>query len=318
MAHVLMSTLRPLSWPTRGERGDLSVDPKPRRRHQYYMLPYRPPIGKSQQARLRYRFSNRTHGEPDARVPSLACQGQRLRLIGERRHDVAGKTADVLARAAEIDDDVFDPTLAQGIELAHDLVRRAEERALGALVPSLFFVRFEARPGLVIRAPRQRVDPHMPLISPLERGLLVGRVLGDMDSARNGDMHRVEGASAPFDVLAELGDLLENLLGQRMLAQQHIIPAVGHLTNRARAARPHPERRMRLLRGPGVDDGVVELPILTAVGEGRLGGEGLGDDFERLFEPRIRLLHRQAEPGKFVVAVTFADAEIEPPTGEKI
>src|SRR3984893_19161232 len=148
--------------------------------------------------------------EPDprrarCRVPSLACQGQRLRLVGERRHDVAGKPAEVLARAAEIDDDVFDPTLAQGIELAHDLVRRAEERALRALVPSLFFVRFEARPGLVIRASRQRVDPHMPLIPPLERGLLVGRVLGDMDSARNRDMHRVEGAAAPFALLAAVG-----------------------------------------------------------------------------------------------------------------
>src|SRR5580704_8785483 len=69
MEYVLRGMLRPLSRPKRRERADLSVDAKPRRRHQYDMLPYRPPIGKSQQARLRYRFSNRTHGEPDAGFP---------------------------------------------------------------------------------------------------------------------------------------------------------------------------------------------------------------------------------------------------------
>src|SRR5271165_3622896 len=43
-----------------------------------------------------------------AQQTSLPRQGQRLRPIGDGRHDVARKPADVLARAAEIDDDVFD------------------------------------------------------------------------------------------------------------------------------------------------------------------------------------------------------------------
>ena len=158
----------------------------------------------------------------------------------------------------------------------------------------------------------------MTLVSPLERGLLVGRVLGDVHRARDGHMHRVKAAAARLDLAAELGDLLEDLLCQRMLAQQHVVAALGHLVDRSRTARPHPERRMGLLRSRRLDDDVVELPIFAPMGEGRFGGEGLGHDFERLFEARIRLLHRQAEPGKFVVAIALADAEIEPAAGEEI
>src|SRR5438045_9340954 len=54
------------------------------------------------------------------RVPSLACQGQWLRRVRESRHDVARKSADVLARAAESDAGWLDPTLAHGSELGPD------------------------------------------------------------------------------------------------------------------------------------------------------------------------------------------------------
>src|SRR5205807_10081683 len=42
--------------------------------------------------------------------------------IGKDRHDVAGEAADVVARAAEIDDDIFDAGRLQGLELARDLI----------------------------------------------------------------------------------------------------------------------------------------------------------------------------------------------------
>src|SRR6266481_9629930 len=48
-------------------------------------------------------------------------------LVRERRQNVAGKTADLLARPAEIDDDVFDAALLQSFELAHDLLGAAKE-----------------------------------------------------------------------------------------------------------------------------------------------------------------------------------------------
>src|SRR5437762_850232 len=182
----------------------------------------------------------------------------------------------------------------------------------------LFLVRFKAVTRVAVRTPRQRVDPHVSLIPPLERRFLVGRVLGDVNSPRDGDMHWIEPTTARRDVLAELRDLFEDLPGQRMLPQQHVIAALGYLTDRAWAARAHPERGMRLLRRRRLDDDVVELPILAAVRERLLRGECLGDDVERLLEALVRLFHRQAEAGKFVVAVALADAKIEPPAGEEI
>ena len=49
-----------------------------------------------------------------------------------------------------------------------------------------------------------------------------------------------------------------------------------------------------------------------------LGGPGFDDHVERLVEARIGFRDRHAETVKLVVAVAFADTEIEPPAGEKI
>src|SRR5713101_8545997 len=88
-----------------------------------------------------------TRGTRRTRNPSkvllLLCrQDLHLRLTGEGRHDVAGKTADLLTRPAEIDDHVFDAALLQSFELAHDLVGGTEEGALGAFVPGLLFFQY--------------------------------------------------------------------------------------------------------------------------------------------------------------------------------
>src|SRR6266404_9384004 len=223
---------------------------------------------------------------------SMSLAGKRQGgLVREGRHDVASETADLLTRAAEIDDDVFDAALLQSFELAHDLVGGAEKGAFGTFVPGLFLVvENVAAPRLAVRPPRQRVDPHMPLIPPLDCCRLLGRVLRDVHGARDTDLHRVEGPPQRLDLAAELGDLREGFLGERMLPQQHIIAAPGDFADRVGAPRPHPERRVRLLRGRRLDDDVVELPKPAAMRERRLRGEGLGDDLERFLEARVGLV----------------------------
>ena len=103
-----------------------------------------------------------------------------------------------------------------------------------------------------------------------------------------------------------------------MLAQQHVVAALGDLADRVGAARPHPERRMRFLRGRRLDDDVVELPIFAAMRERRFRDKGLGDHVERFLEALVGLLHRHAKAGKLVPAIAFADAEIEPPAGQQV
>src|SRR6516164_5461376 len=265
-----------------------------------------------------------TRGTHRIRNPSkvllLLCrQDLNLRLAGEGRHDVAGKAADLLARPAEIDDDVFYAALPQSFELVHDLVGRAEEGAFGALVAGfLFVVQDIAGSGLAFRTTRQRVDPHVTLVAPLDRRRLVRVILGNVDGAGDPDLHRIKGAPERLDLAAELSHLLEGFLGERVLSQQHVIAAAHDLVHRARAARPHPEWRMRFLRGRRLDDDVVELTIFAAVGKWRVGGKGLGDDLERLLKPRVGLLQGYAEPGEFIVAVALADPEIEPAAGQEI
>src|SRR6516225_2494767 len=255
-----------------------------------------------------------------SKVLLLLCrQDLHLRLAGEGRHDVAGKTSDLFARPAEIDDDVFDPALLQFFELAHDLVGGAEEGAFGALVPGfLFVVEDVAGSRLAVRPARQPVDAHMALVAPLERRRLVRIALGDENSAGDAHPHRVKGVPRRLDLAAELGDLFEDLLGNRVLTQQHIVAAPGDLADRVRAACPHPKRRMRLLRGRRFDKDLVELPIFAAMGERLLRDKGLGDDLEPLLEARVGLLQGYAEAGEFVVAVALADAEIESAAGQEI
>src|SRR6516164_4854519 len=265
-----------------------------------------------------------TRGTRRIRNPSkvllLLCREDlNLRLAGKGRHDIAGKTVDLLARPAEVYNDVFDAALLQFFELSHDLVGGAEKGAFGALVPRfLLVVQHVAGSGLAVRPTRQPVDPHVALVAPLERRRFVRIVLGDVDGAGDAHLHRVKGAAERLDLAAKLRDLLEGLVGQRVLPQQHVVAAPHDLTDRILAARPHPERRVRLLRGRRFDDDVVELPIFAAMGERLLRGKGLGDDLDRFFEPRVGFLQRYAEPGEFVVAVTLADPEIEPAAGQEI
>ena len=112
--------------------------------------------------------------------------------------------------------------------------------------------------------------------------------------------------------------MADDIVGQIVLAEQHVVAALGDLAHRALAARAHPERRVWALCGRRLDDDIVVLPVSTAMAEPRIRDKGLGNDIHRLVEPRISFLHRHAEPGEFVVAIAFADAEIEPAAREQI
>ena len=68
-----------------------------------------------------------------------------------------------------------------------------------------------------------------------------------MDGAGDADLHRVVAAAARLDIRLELRDLPDDVLGEVVLAEQHIVAALGDLAHRALAAGAHPERRVRPL-----------------------------------------------------------------------
>ncbi len=114
------------------------------------------------------------------------------------------------------------------------------------------------------------------------------------------------------------GDIGGDIGGRGVLPEQQVVALGSDPADRALAAGAHPDRRVRLLRGRRLDDDVVEPPIFAAMRERLVGGPGLEDDFEALVIPRIGLLHRHAEAGEFVVAIAFADAEIEPAARQQV
>src|ERR1051326_6448523 len=113
--------------------------------------------------------------------PDLSLGDGVPRLVGEGRHDLAGKASDVLARAAEIDQDVFDPALLQILQLAGDLIRVAENRGFVAEAAHLARVIAGEAVALVAAGPaRQIVDADMALVSSLQRGGEISLVAGDV------------------------------------------------------------------------------------------------------------------------------------------
>src|SRR6266481_2799029 len=99
-------------------------------------------------------------------VPYLLRSRGEPGRVGEGRHDVAGKAADVLARAAEIDDDILDAAGAQRLQLAGDLVGGAEDRGVVAQPADRGLVMAGEAFALIARPLGQLVDPQMPLKAP--------------------------------------------------------------------------------------------------------------------------------------------------------
>jgi len=69
------------------------------------------------------------------------------------------------------------------------------------------------------------------------------------------------------------------------------------------------------LRGRRFHDHLVELPVFAVVREAGVRGPGTGDDRQRFLVAGVGFVHRDAEPGKLVVPIAAADAEIEPAAG---
>ena len=102
------------------------------------------------------------------------------------------------------------------------------------------------------------------------------------------------------------------------LVEQEVVPAGGDLADALGVARALPERRVWLLVGRRLHDDVVELSVFAVERETFVRDPGLRDDVDGFLEPSAAFFHRNAEAGEFVVAVAFADAEIEPSAGQQI
>ena len=104
----------------------------------------------------------------------------------------------------------------------------------------------------------------------LERGFLVGLVLGDIEGARHADVERIKNAAAFLDLGLEPGDALADGVERGELIEQKVVATLGHLADRIRAAGGHPHRRMRLLCGRRLDDDVGEVPVFAPMARSAL------------------------------------------------
>ena len=143
-------------------------------------------------------------------------------------------------------------------------------------------------------------------------------VVDDLQAPSDADRHRVPDPAGPLAFLAEGGDAVDDQAGRGDLIEQQVVAIARGAADRLRAAGAEPERRMRLLDRARLDDDIVVAPALALIGEPAGRGPRLADYFHRLVEALGRLLGRDAEAGKFVRAITFADAEIEPPVRQEI
>ena len=113
-------------------------------------------------------------------------------------------------------------------------------------------------------------------------------------------------------------DALRDLPRGRKLVEQEIEAAPRAGGDRAVAAGRQPHRRMRPLVRRRFDNHLVEAEEAATVGERSVGGERAHQHVEHLLEARLGLGGRHGEACELVVAVAFADSEIEPAVREKI
>ena len=75
---------------------------------------------------------------------------------------------------------------------------------------------------------------------------------------------------------------------------------------------------MRPLRRRRLDDDVVVLPVLAAMGPRPIRRPRLQEYLEGFVEHLVRLFHRNAEAGELVMAIALSDAEIDAAAGQEI
>src|SRR6266550_3362942 len=187
-------TIVPRTKPDATNPAALSARNSPEKR---YMTPLQlrsPDVGRSVGlgiCALRVRILRTSGGQnPDRLFRGGGASG----FAAEGRHDVAREAADIVARAAEIDHDVFDAPGMQRLQFPRDVVRGPEQR--GVVAQFAYFCLVMRRETLagVARPLRQPIDPHMPLEAPLQCRAEIGLVARDVHGARDPNLHRVEGA----------------------------------------------------------------------------------------------------------------------------
>src|SRR5712691_753056 len=75
---------------------------------------------------------------------------------------------------------------------------------------------------------------------------------------------------------------------------------------------------MGLLGCRGLHRDVLKLPVLAMMRPRRVRGPGPDHDLQTFVEACIRFLHGDAESGEFVIPVSLADAEIDPPARQQV
>src|SRR5262249_3601301 len=97
-----------------------------------------------------------------------------------------------------------------------------------------------------------------------------------------------------------------------------IEPARCRTFDRKRIAGGHPKRRMGCLRRRRFDHDVLEMPKTALVREARSRGPASPHDPEGFLETCLGLVGGDLKSLELVVAISFADAEIEPALRKKI
>src|SRR5207253_3227502 len=92
-------------------------------------------------------------------------------------------------------------------------------------------------------------------------------VAHDLHGARDPHAHAVKALPLPLDLGTIGGHALDGQLDRGDLVEQQIVALLSGAADSFRASRPHPERRMRLLRRPRLDHDVAVVPMLALVRE---------------------------------------------------
>src|SRR6516164_6848730 len=169
-----------------------------------------------------------------------------------------------------------------------------------------------------VRPTRHRQNAFMELAIAFEGGVLGGLVVGDMHVARKGNPHWIVGTSARRALGLEYSNALADDVERCELVEEQIVAALGHAANGRGGPGGHPERRVRFLAGRRLDQDVVEGPEAAVVREALPRSPCFDDDRKRLLEARIGLVEWDREARELIVAITFADSEIEPALRQEV
>src|SRR6185295_6955620 len=146
----------------------------------------------------------------------------------------------------------------------------------------------------------------------LQRGFFVGRILCHVKLSRHRHLHRIEPKSVCFALGLVDRDAFAERGGRSVLVEDKVEPARRGSFDRMRIAGSDPKRRMRGLRRRRFDDDILEMPKAALVRKTLSRGPGSPHEFERFLETRFGFFGGDLKPFELAVAISFADAEIEP------